>query len=491
MKNLSLLTALAFTVTSYTTFPVAWPLSPASPTGTTTTATYSPLHTKGPYFSYIKKVDDHQELVYLEPDGSGRKVEDLPANVHINNLSAVSPHGNLLVYYTGNVGGFQSQGEPPYTLTLNILNLTTGQVETTIPLLSPDYPATFTKAAPLLIGSSFDDFEFESEISSDSLHSAFDLGIQSFSWSPSGRYLAFAGQMNKLSSNLYVLDLYTHTIQQLSDGPEEIGGIGTWSVDEQQINYFSDVIGPHMGDEVTGHSYIASLDGISEPYHYQSIGGFVNNLSDYENAFANTPQMDVPNDLRVYSSQTKTVDTIWEDCLFSYATDRQSRTILFSPMADDGEPEDGLVLYDRQTGTYTTVQESQEWYIRPWHTPTFRYLAYSQPKNEILAVTSKGQSQVVNTADWRTDTSPDNKWLVLYQSKGRSSMLFYTPDAKLTVEVKDVQADEIIWQNGSQSMFLISRNQLTYMNTTDFKPVVVDIGLDDYFNYTWASVSAK
>jgi len=489
MKNINLLTALIFTVSSYTTFPIAKPLSPASPTVTTTTATYPPLHTKGPYLTYLKEEADHQSIVYTDPDGYGRKVVALPSDVHLESIKALSPDGSRVVYYTGSetVAQDGTKKVETYDLALNILNVSTAKVETTVHLLSKDYPNNFVKAEAILAPTPSDD-PFN-DINSRSLYFVFSEGIRAMSWSPSGRYLAFAGQMNGLSSDVYVLDRYTQAIQQLSDGPEEISYIGQWSNDEQQVGYLSTLTGPQMGDSFpVGTAYVAHLNGNSELYHYQRHG-FINNLSDTENAYTGKDNMGSFDDLLVYSSVTKSVDVIWKGCLFNYAADRQSQTILFAPMTQSDRSESGLVLYDRVKGTSISVAPFEGWNIQPWHTPTFRYLAENF-QGQLLAVAADGKTQVISENHTLYDISPDNKWLVLY-GEGPSGLSFYTPDAKLAAEIKDVSVDDIIWLGGSQAMFLKSGNTLMYLNTSDFKPVVVDQDLENYFSYTWMAKVAK
>lgn len=487
MSNLILLPVLALTVASHTLFPALG--SPKSPV-TQTAPINQPLHTAGPYFTYLKTEGDHQSIIYTDPDGSGRKEVALPADVQIESLDALSPDGTHIAYYTGSEIDPQvdAKGNESYNLTLNIFNLSTGQVDTTIPLLSSDFPNNFDKAAEILNRTDPNAFV------GTNLRDVFSHFIRTMSWSPSGRYLAFAGQMNGLSSNVYVFDLHAKAIQQLSDGPEEVASIGSWSPDEQQFNYRSTFSLPGMGDEAPGTSYVAHLNGNSELYTYHPHG-LINNLSDYENAFVATVAMGSMDSLRVYDGHAKTVDIIWDECLFDFAADRQSRTILFAPMTDGDEDtadtRTGLMLYDRQTGAYTPIPEAQYegWNVQPWHTPTFRYLAHSFD-GLLLAVTATGKAQVISDVPTGYSVSPDNKWLAVY-SQGSDSLKFYTPDAKLAVELKDLTVDRLIWQANSQALFVKSSDQLLYLSTTDFKPAVVDSGLDNSFDYAWTTKVGK
>jgi len=54
------------------------------------------------------------------------------------------------------------------------------------------------------------------------------------SWSPNGRYLAFAGAINKPSVDIYVLDTPHHEVRWLTAGPDHPRGLH-WSPDNRWI----------------------------------------------------------------------------------------------------------------------------------------------------------------------------------------------------------------------------------------------------------------
>jgi len=76
-------------------------------------------------------------------------------------------------------------------------------------------------------------------------------------WSPDGRYLAFAGQMDGLSSDLYIYDSVSGAIQRLSSGPQEVGWI-SWSPDGKWILDGSTY---SFGEGMRYAVYATSLDG--------------------------------------------------------------------------------------------------------------------------------------------------------------------------------------------------------------------------------------
>ena len=203
----------------------------------TTEATVAPgTTTDGPYLAYLRDQGNGQELVLMDADGKGEVVFPFPMNSDVympRSLSnLVSPDGIWLAFYTGSARQTSGNGGTDTAdLTLNLMNLSdsrtqAGSTQVIARLLSADYPANFAQAAQEL---------GRSDITAQVLQDAFVYGItQSIAWSPDGLHLAFAGQMNGLSSDLYLYNTVDGTIQQLSSGPEEVQWI-EWSPDGKWI----------------------------------------------------------------------------------------------------------------------------------------------------------------------------------------------------------------------------------------------------------------
>jgi Tol biopolymer transport system component len=170
---------------------------------------------------YRKSINDQQSLVIVDADGKGRKIQPLPDGAVVKSLAnAISPDGKWLAFYTG------SDGRDPYDLALNLMDLSSGQTQLLVPLLSADHPDNFRQAADTLAQQGITLVEgINQSVIPQFLRDAFLRGIDSLAWSPDGRYLAFAGQMDGLSSDLYVYDIESRTVERLSDGPEQIQSI--------------------------------------------------------------------------------------------------------------------------------------------------------------------------------------------------------------------------------------------------------------------------
>jgi len=209
------------------------PLPTATESPTTPTLTLEPgLRTNGPYFGYFRHVPgrDALQFVLMDADGVGRKIIDLLDEITDTSPTGtryVSPDGKWLAFYTGSAGKDNGKMIPlgTYDLTLNLLDLTTGEKQIIAPLLSKDYPNNFVEAVKEIN---------DSYLRLEDLQFAFLTITQAVAWSPDGRYLAFAGQMEGLSSDLYLYDVTTKNIQRLSNDNEELQSI-LWSPDGKWI----------------------------------------------------------------------------------------------------------------------------------------------------------------------------------------------------------------------------------------------------------------
>ncbi len=246
------------------TVPAEMQIATIVPSTTKAPSTFTPtafplLQTRGPYFSYFKQVGEEYQFVMMDANGQGRKTIAIPGNLTdslVNipvdlDINRVSPNGEWLAYYTGSAGFPELiQPEKDFDLSLNLYNFITGELRVVSLLLSEDYPNNFIEAAKRLNNPSITDI---------TLYQAFLNGIDSLAWSPDGSYLAFAGQMDGLSSDLYVYNMGTESIRRLSSGNQQIQTLH-WSPDGKWILYSgANKIEMDMKFDI----YAASVDGVS------------------------------------------------------------------------------------------------------------------------------------------------------------------------------------------------------------------------------------
>jgi WD40 repeat protein len=306
------------------------------------------LQTNGPYFAYLQVSNLILRLVFVDADGRGRKVIQLPKAINDSyahgtlpapDIRFVSPDGHWLAFYTGSAGEYgQMPAHGTADLTLNLLDLETGETQVITPLLSKDYPNNFAQAAKNLN---------DPDRTAESLYDAFTSGItRTLAWSPDSRYLAFAGQMDGLSSDLYVYEVGTKSIRRLSSGDQELQWI-SWSPDGKWIVH-SGVFG--VGAGMTFDIYVAALDGLSVPHIstsvlYDGIENWLNDHQYFENDGENGPGS---YGLRLVDVATGNITKIWAGSFYSYAVDKNGLWAAVLASSPDVPPnyENGYFVYD-------------------------------------------------------------------------------------------------------------------------------------------------
>jgi dipeptidyl aminopeptidase/acylaminoacyl peptidase len=117
------------------------------------------------------------------------------------------------------------------------------------------------------------------------LQSAFYSGIYSFAWSPDSSRIAFAGEMDGPSSDVYIYDVATDAMLRLTDGPTEIGFHIAWSPDGRWIVHQGVYF---FGEGSLVQNFIVDRDGMfgakAAVSSYPELTGvvFMNWISDYQ-----------------------------------------------------------------------------------------------------------------------------------------------------------------------------------------------------------------
>jgi WD40 repeat protein len=293
------------------------------PPGAPTVAPEFPYSGRGETLALIQYVDEgNHRIVFLDPLGLGMREFRLPEGAQLPPFmeTGLSPDGAYYAYYTGST----DTGD----LTLVVYDLNAESVTTEIPLLSSDFPDNFQELADSFINSGNIPQELdwvEPENMARELQFAFEYGIKTFAWSPDGSYLAFSGQMEGPSSDLYLLDLDSQQITRLTSGTGMMERIG-WSPDGYWIRHNSTYF-VGAGYRVTNH--VASRDGsqvISFPFNTgREWGPWLTNNLYLANDGANGPGS---YNLMVMDARTGTATTIFYEAFGSYALNPFSDTIV-------------------------------------------------------------------------------------------------------------------------------------------------------------------
>ncbi|MFT3894916.1 MAG: hypothetical protein QM730_25070 [Anaerolineales bacterium] len=233
----------------------------------------------------------------------------------------ISPDGHWLAFYTGYAGEWgQENQQGPFDLTLNLLDLTTGEKQVVTPMLSKDYPNNFVEIAKT---------SKDSYPSAELIQAAFLGGITSaIAWSPDSHYLAFAAQIDGLSSDLYVYDMSQGNIRRLTDGIEQMQWI-QWSSDGKWILHGSVYA---MGEGVTDSIYAVTPDG--KALRSLSIGHFGGWFDDH--TYFEYDSQNGPGNygLRAVDINTGSMTKIWDSSFLGYQVDLAFNYLVVSTLEE-------------------------------------------------------------------------------------------------------------------------------------------------------------
>jgi hypothetical protein len=421
------------------------------------------LPAQGPYFIFPDVVEENIGLTLLGLDAVGRKEIPIPGNFFDPGNCfpcIVSPDGEWLAYWTGFAGdrdsSFPLTLDAPYDLQLNLLHIPDGTTTVITPLLSPDYPANFDKVMDAIINQP----ELYDPNGAYDPEGSFVQGIRSAAWSPNSRYLAFAGEMDGPSSDLYVYDVHEKTIRRLSSGLANITGEPIrWSPDGKWIVYSS---GYWWGEGMTLDFYAAHPDGSAFREYPAATTFFTGWLSDSVFLISRDANGIGMHWLESADLESGRISTIWK-CSYSDIAFDPGKSILVSttnPIESEKEcQKPGLYFQTFPTGCARLVTglEKTEYFnsIDFLGLGDLRYLV-SDWKSNSFSVSSIGESNLLLSEELVPYIAPDRQW-VAFAGKGFRIM---DSSGAISDQKTDVQIDNVIWRPDSKGFLFTSGSNI-------------------------------
>lgn len=213
------------------------------------------------YLAYAQETISGVRLVLADPGRNGRTgsmMSELPQGGLLD-LKGVSPDGKYMAYTTG---------ETVADLVLRIVRLADGQEVFSSPLVTEDVEERTRILGEELAESPPEELELAythaslRDLSADALaHHAWvslEAGLPSMEWSPDGRLLAFAAQIDGPSSDVYTYDVISGQLRRMTDGPTQVQYVD-WSPDGRWIAH--------------GSAYYIGADGVD--FGRYMVGNFV------------------------------------------------------------------------------------------------------------------------------------------------------------------------------------------------------------------------
>ena len=469
-----------------------------TPTATPVLPPAEPLPSEGAYLLYpVADGDGLLKVVTRGKTGRGSKVDSLPAGALTNPLSgSVSPNGEWMYFY------LIPEEEKVKEIQICILDLADGSNDCIADLLLPSYPDNLWDIQ--------DDFP-DRDISIEDIYDTFVSGIYMSSWSRDSRYLAFVGQLDSPSTDLYVYDIQTGKTIRVSEDPNNISFF-SWSTGSQALLYQSR-IETGMGDELVDY-YFASLNEDKDIWSVELPSNFIFYSWANEETVTYYHYNSGPGH---YGLTNLNLRTGVKGVLFGGAIDdflfdsKYKRLIVSFTYPEEGglySTEDtrlpgGTYFYDAETGKADILRDPDVdpdfsngtpalENIQIWGSPYYRYVGDSTIGGiGSYAITDDGIVYGFARYKYRPVPAPNGNWLIL-SSQMYDMIFLYDNRAELVKEIKgsggsfsDVQS--IQWRPDSKGIFFTvlksdrenKSYDLYYMDIPDGEPFLVDHSLLD------------
>lgn len=439
-----------------------------------------------PYLMYIKKNNGKEQIVLIDQNGSGKKTIALPDDGF--NAGNPSPTGEWIVFYTGSGGEQTLTTGPKYDLALNLMHLPDGTTHKVIDLLSNDFPDNLEKFAEMAKNNDPDLESMNTTTIVDTARQTFIYSLYASRWSPSGEVLAFSGEMDGPSTDLYLYNLKTSRINRLSSGSQNIDFID-WFPGGDQILYSSSYL-PCEGDCST--YYVTNLDGsVSKKIKdFDSFSG-ATSFSNWSDATMMTvfTRANVTGTccLRNFNFENEKQHMLYGGSFQNYAYDPQSNILAIS-IADNLENITPGTYFINEEGM-REVEDFGTVYYLGW--PDFPFVLSA---NETKLLSTSGKSKIIAADMYAPFASRNNKYIALCDltwGNTKNGLKVFDNKGNLILEFKNQEVTNVIWRIDSQGLFYVSKNQLYYIGIQEKTPTLIDNHLNDnefitkYTYFSW------
>lgn len=403
----------------------------------------------------------------MDIDGIGWETISLPNRSKVYDVkSSISPTGEWFAMHTGELY------DPPYNLTLILLNLKDGSIRKVANLLAGDYPDNLIPIAEQIAESypnpevrSVDDWIVPVTMS-------FNEGINEFEWSPDGQQLAFSGQINGPASNLYIYNIEDESIIPITDDDNFIQEID-WSPNGDLILFQEAIVNQFYS---FSSLHVAKVDGslIWDLHPADTLWWGIKGWASPYRIIVEHSGGDAaePSELYHLDIQTDRRIPLWNDVFYDFAIDPVSQVLVVSGVRNYQEDSQG----DFQIGVFLVnpgeeIQMIMESVEPTWlsfiDNPSFNFAGCNEAG--AFLINKVGSTNfLTNEKCYRLYLSPDNKWIVVIRESGLAQL--FTSEGELTGEF---QGFDLIWRPDSQGLFTISPDALSYISIPDVMISVV------------------
>lgn len=405
-------------------------------------------------------------LSLYDQEGLGRRVLSLPDGCKIRNRAlrdSVSPDGAWLVCYTGDLQS--PQGLP---LTLYLVSVADGTSRKVADVVGKDFREKLSRTSKAM-RKLFPDSDGDVAV-------AFANGIYSTRWSPDARLLAFAGQMEGDSSDVYVYSLTGERVTRMEESAAPVGSL-LWSPDGRYLVFENHV--PKKASIVKS-LYALRADGglVQEPQvlHSDRYGGLVDWLSASTLLVTGSTDTAGPSGLELVDVASETVTKFWDGLYDNLAIDPEEQQVGITFPTDSGTQMQFIL---KDYAGETRAQVVQAYYSTQFRGgAAHRFVAIrgvpAGDKYELAGIGSDGQADVIGPIQASQmplfSIAPDHSWMLIQTGTGFS---LYDAEDKLVQSFQFV-FDSHAWRPDSQGIFYNRNNALYYLPFPSGEPVFVD-----------------
>ena len=471
-----------------TDVPTSLPTLTRTPFPTATpTATLTPYPTPSASRPYLLIRQGQRVFFEYDATGFGRKIFELPLNGHIPIFNGSlersgSPDGKWLAFYTGN---FEDSSTPiNLPITLKLLNISDGTVIDVANIVTDGYREKLEQLAENLKKLYPEEYKpiDNHDWVSGSVRSAFEWSIYSVSWAPDGHTLAFAAQIDGISSDVYLYNLETSSIEQIEGSIQNVSNIN-WSPDGKYI-VFRD---SEPGYVYTGSSLYAVkpsnrvIDNPKSLYSgtWLSVGKWLSpNLllvADGTDTAGNF-------NLQALNVNTGQLKTLWLDAVGDYAVDPSNQIIAINT-GEFTEPEKLGLYFVTYGGRQTKVWDGLYWatlFFRGGAEHRFLVQGISESSIEstypingdVVGLGFGGSPSSIGQFDYdKISVSPDNSWLLMFND---TKLNLYDTNDDLAQSFPISKIRNIIWRPDSKAIFYSNGKELYTLLIPNGEPRLVD-----------------
>jgi hypothetical protein len=492
------------TLPSKTSTPILTATAAASPTSTATEAlTPFPELRSKPYLM-ISPNRESQTFSFYDTSG-GRKTIELPEDGYINSLNTkldtiVSPDGQWLIFYTGHLLG--SDGKPELPLTLKLLNIHDGTTITVSDIVTDGYKEKLDQLAGELKKRDPKSYEPQDDIDwvGGGIFTAFDSGIHSVAWSPDSRTLAFAAQIDGLSSDVYLYDLETGNVQQAEDSLQSVTGI-RWSPDGEKIIFENSEPGIIYMGSAELYAINHQKETVKNP-QLLAFQSWIGSFDPFTQTWSPTGDWLAPDILLVtyqtpdagssgigaLNINTKEITPLWDDIFASYAVDQEDRIIAIDP-SEYTSPENLGVYIVNSRGKKQKIFNGLYYidlFFRGGENHRFVLSGISSSEIEgngtsdqypiagqVIGLDLEGKPTSIGGFEHQPQISisPDYNWLLIYDA---NKLNLYNSNDELVKSFPIPGIQRIIWMPDSQVVYYSNGSQLYMLSLPIGEPKLID-----------------